>query len=133
MKSVGIRDFKNNLNKYLHLAKAGETIVITEHEQVIAEIKKPSEFLNDLKKRSYIYLEEQNRIGKIKLAKRNQSQIDSILKRYTRKMPRINWGAIRKDSRTDRLTATCETQLRSLKSRATFFARLACSEPKNIS
>ncbi|EQA64370.1 type II toxin-antitoxin system Phd/YefM family antitoxin [Leptospira alexanderi] len=102
MKSVGIRDLKNNLSKYLHLVKAGETIVITEHEQVIAEIKKPSEFLNDLKKRSYIYLEEQNRIGKVKLAKRNKSQIDSIVKRYAEKMPRIDWETIHKDSRTDR-------------------------------
>ncbi|MCG6170096.1 type II toxin-antitoxin system prevent-host-death family antitoxin [Leptospira sp. FAT2] len=103
MKSVGIRDLKNNLSKYLHLVKAGETIVITEHEQVIAEIKKPSEFLEDSKKRLYLYLEEQNRIGKIKLAKRNKSQIDSIVKKHPKSMSKIEWEAIHKDSRSDRV------------------------------
>ncbi|MBM9501699.1 type II toxin-antitoxin system prevent-host-death family antitoxin [Leptospira sp. 201903071] len=103
MKSVGIRDLKNNLSKYLHLVKAGETIVITEHEQVIAEIKKPSEFIEDSKKRLYLYLEEQNRIGKIRLAKRNKSQIDSIVKKHTKKMPKIDWETIHKDSRADRI------------------------------
>ncbi|WP_036097075.1 type II toxin-antitoxin system Phd/YefM family antitoxin [Leptospira weilii] len=103
MKSVGIRDLKNNLSKYLHLVKAGETIVITEHEQVIAEIKKPSEFLEDSKKRLYLYLEEQNRIGKIKLAKRNKSQIDSIVKKHIKSMSKIEWEAIHKESRSDRV------------------------------
>jgi hypothetical protein len=102
MKSVGVRDLKNNLSKYLHLVKSGETIVITEHEQVIAEIKKPSEFLKDSKKRAYLYLEEQNRIGKVQLAKRNNSQIDSIIQEYAEKMPIVEWKEHHNHSRSDR-------------------------------
>lgn len=102
MKSVGISDLKNNLSKYLHLVKAGETIVITEHEKVIAEIKKPSEFLDGSDKRVYIYLEEQNRIGKVKLSKRNKSQIDSIVKNYSKKFPKIEWKEAYDLTRADR-------------------------------
>ncbi|EMY69348.1 type II toxin-antitoxin system Phd/YefM family antitoxin [Leptospira vanthielii] len=102
MKSVGIRDLKNNLSKYLHLVKAGETIVITEHEQVIAEIKKPVEFLKDSNKRVFLYLEEQSRIGKIKLAKRNGSQIETIVKEFNHKMPKLDWENIYNQTRSDR-------------------------------
>jgi prevent-host-death family protein len=102
MKSVGIRELKNNLSKYLHLVKSGETIIITEHERVIAEIKKPSEFLNDSKKRAYLYLEEQNRIGKVRLAKRNKSQIESIIEEFKEKKPIVEWKKLHTKSRADR-------------------------------
>jgi hypothetical protein len=102
MKSVGIRDLKNNLSKYLHLVKAGETIIITEHEQVIAEIKKPAEFLKDSNKRVILYLEEQSKIGKIQLAKRNGSQIETIVKEFNHKMPKLDWENINNQTRSDR-------------------------------
>ena len=102
MKSVGIRELKNNLSKYLHLVRLGETIIITDHEQVIAEIKKPSEFLDDAKKRAYLYLEEQNRIGKVRLAKRNKSQIESIIEDLKEKKPNVDWKKIHTNSRSDR-------------------------------
>ena len=102
MKSVGIRELKNNLSKYLHLVRLGETIIITDHEQVIAEIKKPSEFFNDSKKRAYLYLEEQNRIGKVRLAKRNKSQIESIIEEFKEKKPIVDWKNLHTKSRSDR-------------------------------
>ena len=102
MKSVGVSDLKNNLSKYLHLVKDGETIVITEHDKVIAEIKKPHEFLNDSKKRAFLYLEEQSKIGKLKLAKRNKSQIDKIVSGHSESIPKLNWKDIHDKSRDDR-------------------------------
>ena len=102
MKSVGIRELKNNLSKYLHLVRLGETIIITDHEQVIAEIKKPSEFLNDSKKRAYLYLEEQNKIGKVRLAKRNKYQIESIIEEFKEKKPIVDWKKLHIKSRSDR-------------------------------
>ncbi len=39
MKSVGVRVLKSKLSEYLRLVKSGETVLITEHENVIAEIK----------------------------------------------------------------------------------------------
>ena len=102
MTSVGVRNLKNNLSKYLHLVKAGETVVITEHDLVIAEIKRPSENLHDSKKRAVAYLEEQSKIGKVKLAKRNNSQIDSIVKKYSDKKSTKDWKKIHSDTRADR-------------------------------
>ena len=102
MTSVGVRNLKNNLSKYLHLVKAGETVVITEHDLVIAEIKRPSENLHDSKKRAVAYLEEQSKIGKVKLAKRNNSQIDSIVKKYSDKSITTDWKKIYSDTRADR-------------------------------
>lgn len=42
--SVGIRELKNNLSKYLRLVKSGETILITERGKSIGRIipEKPS-------------------------------------------------------------------------------------------
>ena len=39
MKAVGIKTLKARLSEYLRLVKAGETVLITERDQVIAEIK----------------------------------------------------------------------------------------------
>ena len=39
MKCVGIRVLKAKLSEYLRLAKAGETILITERDEVVAELR----------------------------------------------------------------------------------------------
>jgi antitoxin (DNA-binding transcriptional repressor) of toxin-antitoxin stability system len=50
MKSIGIKDLKNNLSSYLEFVKKGETILIFDRNNPIAEIKKfsPSENKTDL-------------------------------------------------------------------------------------
>jgi antitoxin (DNA-binding transcriptional repressor) of toxin-antitoxin stability system len=40
MKSIGIKDLKNNLSSYLEFVKKGETILILDRNNPIAEIKK---------------------------------------------------------------------------------------------
>ncbi|MCB1193131.1 MAG: type II toxin-antitoxin system prevent-host-death family antitoxin [Leptospiraceae bacterium] len=40
MKSVGIRELKSNLSQYISMVKDGETLLITEHNRVVAEIRK---------------------------------------------------------------------------------------------
>ncbi len=39
MKAVGVKSLKAKLSEYLRLVKAGETVLVTERDQVIAEIK----------------------------------------------------------------------------------------------
>ena len=39
MKAVGVKQLKARLSEYLRLAKAGETILVTEREEVIAELR----------------------------------------------------------------------------------------------
>lgn len=39
MKAVGIKQLKAHLSEYVRLAKAGETVLVTEREEVVAELR----------------------------------------------------------------------------------------------
>lgn len=39
MKAVGIKQLKARLSEYLRLVKAGETILVTERDEVVAEVR----------------------------------------------------------------------------------------------
>lgn len=41
MKSVGLKVLKNKLSEYVRLAAAGETVVITDRNRIVAEIVPP--------------------------------------------------------------------------------------------
>lgn len=41
MRSVGIKTLKNKLSEYVRLAAAGETVLVTDREQVVAELGPP--------------------------------------------------------------------------------------------
>lgn len=41
MRSVGIRELKNKLSQYLRLVRNGETLLVTDRGEVIAEIRAP--------------------------------------------------------------------------------------------
>ena len=42
MKAVGLRMLKNKLSEYVRsVAETGETILVTDHERVIAELRRP--------------------------------------------------------------------------------------------
>ena len=43
MITVGVRDLKNQFSQYLQYVKAGEKVIITEHNKIIAEISLPQE------------------------------------------------------------------------------------------
>jgi prevent-host-death family protein len=38
MRAIGIRDLKARLSEYVRLAKSGETILVTDHDEVVAEL-----------------------------------------------------------------------------------------------
>ena len=40
-KAVGVKDLKNRLSEYLREVKAGVRIVVTDRQQVIAELRQP--------------------------------------------------------------------------------------------
>ncbi|MGV3665861.1 MAG: type II toxin-antitoxin system Phd/YefM family antitoxin [Leptospira bouyouniensis] len=46
MKSVGIKDLKNNLSNYLDFVRNGETIIVMDRNTPIAELKKLSKSQN---------------------------------------------------------------------------------------
>jgi antitoxin (DNA-binding transcriptional repressor) of toxin-antitoxin stability system len=41
MRVVGVRELKNRLSEYLRLIKQGESVLVTEHGVVIAELRQP--------------------------------------------------------------------------------------------
>lgn len=43
MRAVGLRALKNHLSEYVRLAAAGETVLVTDRERVVAELVPPSE------------------------------------------------------------------------------------------
>lgn len=43
MRSVGLKVLKNKLSEYVRLAAAGETILVTDRDRVVAELGPPQE------------------------------------------------------------------------------------------
>lgn len=41
MKAVGLKVLKNRLSEYVRMAAAGETILVTDRDQVVAELSPP--------------------------------------------------------------------------------------------
>ncbi|MCC6318112.1 MAG: prevent-host-death protein [Gemmatimonadaceae bacterium] len=42
MRSVGLKVLKNRLSEYVRLAAGGETVLVTDHDRVVAELRPPS-------------------------------------------------------------------------------------------
>jgi len=99
MKTVGIRNLKNSLSKYIKLAKSGEKILITDHGKIVAEIisTKGQSIKSDLLEK---YLSEQAKEGKL-LISSGKRQI-----KKKEKKKEYNWDKIKKiyeETRSDRL------------------------------
>lgn len=103
MKTVGIRILKNNLSHYMKYVKMGETILITERNHVIAEIKSPESSLDLASSRTERFLEEEERKGTLIRASKKYTNIDKLLKKKKIfKNVKLDWKEIYKDSRADR-------------------------------
>lgn len=100
MKSVGVKSLKDNLSSYLRLVKNGEVVLVTDHNEVIAEIKKPVADLNSNDSKFNQFLLEQASLGRLTLAKRNKSS----LKKPTNKIrvKQSDWKKIYEETRADR-------------------------------
>lgn len=44
MKAAGVRDLKNRLSEYLRLVAQGETVLVTDHGHVVAQLAPPPVF-----------------------------------------------------------------------------------------
>ncbi len=43
MKAVGIRELKNRLSEYVRIVRAGESVLVTDRGEVVAELRPPGE------------------------------------------------------------------------------------------
>jgi antitoxin (DNA-binding transcriptional repressor) of toxin-antitoxin stability system len=41
MKSVGVKQLKSRLSEYLRLVRGGETVLVTDRDEVVAELRSP--------------------------------------------------------------------------------------------
>ena len=69
MTTVGIRNLKNSLSRYIKMVKEGERVLVTEHDRIVAEII-PASQGSTKKELLERYLAQQAKSGRISLATR---------------------------------------------------------------
>ena len=82
MATVGIRELKNHLSKYVRQVEGGDVVVVTDRGRIVAELRPPAERRTDI----HPGLLEMERKGLIRLATK---QNDPSL---YRRMPHIDLG-----------------------------------------
>lgn len=76
MRSVGVKALKNNLSRYLELVRQGEVVLVTDRDEVVAELRLPSQPLIARASPWMAFLEGQARRGALRLAKRKRSRLE---------------------------------------------------------
>lgn len=100
MKAVGVKALKNNLSRYLRDVKGGETVWVTDRDEVIAEIHRPTTFVSGKVSRWESWLNDQERRGKIRRAE-GESPSTQALQKLKRWPVEINIQSILGASRSD--------------------------------
>lgn len=101
MKAVGVKTLKNNLSRYLRDVQAGETVWVTDRDEVIAEIHRPTTVVPGKISRWESWLNDQERRGKIRKAEGRGPSIQELQK--MKPWPaKISIQSQLDDSRTDR-------------------------------
>jgi len=96
MITVGVRDLKNQLSRYLQYVKNGERVIITEHDRAIAEINilQKNDNISSIEEK----LHKLHKEGKIIKAKRQNSCL---------KLPvigeELDWKTIYNEIRSERI------------------------------
>lgn len=73
MRSVGIKALKAHLSRYIDLVRKGEVVLVTDRDEVVAEIRLPSQPVPSKVSRWDLALQEEARRGSVILAKRKKS------------------------------------------------------------
>ncbi len=103
MKSVGIKDLKNNLSRCLREVRAGETLWVTDRNKVIAEIHRPREGAPEKLSRLEAWLQQQERDGNIRAAKPADA-VPSLRETWlaqSANLPPLDIGAVLDETRDD--------------------------------
>lgn len=98
MKAVGVKALKNNLSRYLDLVRKGEVILVTDRDEVVAELRMPSASTVGRAAPWVAFLEEQARRGGLRLATRKRSRLTT-----TEPLTTSDVQAVLGDVRADRL------------------------------
>ncbi len=90
MKAVGIKVLKDNLSKYLKMVREGETIWVTDRDEVVAEIHKPTRPFQQRISRWEAFLNEEERRGGLIRALTDNPPSLGRLKELSRPDKKIN-------------------------------------------
>jgi antitoxin (DNA-binding transcriptional repressor) of toxin-antitoxin stability system len=101
MKSVGIKVLKDNLSKYLKLVRGGETILATDRDEVIAEIRQPARHVPGGRSRFEAFLDEEARRGSVVRAKKGATSSWSMLRNIPRPRVPVDVQALLDETRAD--------------------------------
>ncbi|MCL2480108.1 MAG: type II toxin-antitoxin system prevent-host-death family antitoxin [Spirochaetaceae bacterium] len=95
MITVGVKELKNQLSKYLQYVKKGEKVIITEHNKIVAEISTPTKgsSVSEVEKK----LKQLEKDGKIILSKRDESYAN-----MPESNDRIDWKTIYTETRKEK-------------------------------
>src|SRR5512138_2366519 len=78
MRSVGIKALKAHLSRYIDLVRKGEVVLITDRDEVVAEIRLPSQLVPSKVSRWDLAMQEEVRRGSVIPAKRQKSLITTL-------------------------------------------------------
>lgn len=100
MKTAPVRELKNRLSSFLRLVKAGETILVTEHGRVIAELRQPDSAGLEGPGRIEKIISGLEQGGRLRRAARARSVAASLDLAADQKLP--DWRKVLADVRADR-------------------------------
>ena len=101
MKSVGIKVLKDNLSKYLRMVRSGETILVTDRDEVIAEIHQPGRNPAAGLSRLQAFLEEESHRGAVTRARKGSAPSFSKLRDVPRPRVPVDVHALLDQTRVD--------------------------------
>ena len=87
---MGTKVLKDNLSKYLRMVRDGETVLVTDRDEVIAEIRQPTHPYPGRVSRWEAFLNDEARRGSVSRAKRGNAPPLSKLLKVTRPSARID-------------------------------------------
>ncbi len=80
MITVGIKILKNNLSRYLKLVREGEIVLVSDRDEVIAQICKPVSSLTGKESKWESFCNQLVRKGAMIPAKRKESNVRNLIK-----------------------------------------------------
>ena len=101
MKAVGIKALKNNLSKYLREVRSGETVWVTDRDEVIAEIHRPVVPIAGRISRWESWLNSQERSGALRRASSGTVSL-SIGAQLPAAKRKVDLAALLDESRSER-------------------------------
>ena len=102
-KTVGIRDLKNNLSRYLREVREGETFWIKDRNRVIAEIHRPGPDAPERLSRLESWLETEERKGRLRRARVGDASLEESWRKARASAESLDLTDILDEIRSDRV------------------------------